>query len=102
MGRRNIIIVSLALLTLAACAGRDVFNPLAANTTYFCDQGRQMVISLGDRGERAAVAFEGRNLTLERTGSESFSNSIYTLYINEDDGAVMEKDGVPVFSDCKP
>lgn len=92
--------IVLAVLLVGACAERDPYNPLAANDTYFCTNHHQIVISLGDRAQSAAIAFEGRNVSLDRVDDGSYSNSIYTLYINEDE-ATLEREGVPVYSGCR-
>ena len=92
--------VLFAFFLLVGCGGADPYNPVAASDTYFCNNHHQIVISLGDHGKIAAISFEGRNVSLERVVDETYSNSIYTLYINADNGAVLEREGVPVYSGC--
>lgn len=89
------------LVILAGCAGRDVYAPKSANTLYFCDHTEQIIISLADQGERAALSFRGNHMTLERIDNKHFSNSIYDLFIN-DDVAVLEREGAPFLTGCKP
>ena len=97
--KNNILI--LILLVVAGCAGRNVYEPRSANNLYFCDHAQQIIISLADEGERAALSFHGDHMTLERIDKQHFSNSIYDLFIN-DDVAVLEREGAPFFTGCKP
>ena len=92
--------ILILFVFLSACSGRDPFSPFASSQTYFCDQNRQLVLSLGDQGKSAAIAFDGRNITLSRVTDDRYTNSIYTLYI-DGDRIVVEREGVPVFTDCK-
>ncbi len=93
----------LALAALCACASSDPFAPLAPNNLYTCDQARQMVISVADRSERALVQYEGRTITLERIPNpygDAFTNNIFTLYMNDDGQAVLEREGSPLLTGC--
>ena len=94
------------ILFLAGCGTPDPFEPISTGGTYLCSYGKQMVISVGDRSETAAIAFEGRNLTLIRTRNDgdgaAFSNAIYALYLDEDRGAVLEREDIPYYSNCFP
>jgi len=62
-----------------------------------------MVIALRDNAEHVGVTFEGRTLSLDRVDAhmdaEVFSNSVYTLYVEEDEAA-LEREGTPVYSSC--
>tara|TARA_B100001146_G_C15937142_1_gene329730 strand:+ start:94 stop:429 length:336 start_codon:yes stop_codon:yes gene_type:complete len=94
----------LALAALCACASSDPFAPLAPNNLYVCDQARQMVISVADRSERALVQYQGRTISLERIPNDygdAFTNNIFTLYINDDGQAVLEREGAPLLTNCK-
>ena len=62
-----------------------------------------MVISVADRSERALVQYEGRTITLERIPNDygdAFTNNILTLYMNDDGGAVLEREGSPLLTGC--
>ncbi len=87
-------------LGLTACASHNPYNPHAAHDLYFCDHSRQIIISLADQGERTAISFNGEHMSLERIGDGIFSNSVYTLYV-DDDKATLEREGVPFLSGCR-
>lgn len=97
---KNAAFFSIAI-ALASCASSNHYKPHSANSLYLCDHTAQIIISLADKGERAAISFNGKNMTLERIDSDSFSNSIYTLHIN-DEMAVLEHEGVPFLTGCHP
>lgn len=92
-----------ALGLLGACASADHFNPTAPNDLYFCDNARQVTISIGDMAKEALIQFEGRNIALQRVETNqgiAFTNNIHTLYY--DDGlAVLEREGVPILTNCR-
>ena len=93
----------LALTALCACTTSNPYEPAAANNLYSCDQARQMVISAADRSERALVQYEGRTITLERIPNDygdAFTNNIFTLYMNDEGQAVLEREGAPLLTGC--
>ena len=62
-----------------------------------------MVISVADRSERALVQYEGRTITLERIPNDygdAFTNNIFTLYMNDNGQAVLEREGSPLLTGC--
>lgn len=98
-------IAIVLILGLAACANHDPYAPMAANSLYQCTDGRQMVLSLADEGDYAALRYEMRDLTLPRTDERGdthiFAKGSYALYFNADKGAALERDGVPLLSGCE-
>lgn len=95
----------LPLSALCACVGANPFEPIAPNNLYICDQARQMVVSAADRSNLALVQYQGRTLTLQRIPSDygdAFTNNIFTLYINDERQAVLEREGAPLLTDCAP
>lgn len=91
--------------TLSACASADRFNPTASNNTYFCDNARQMTISIGDRSNDALIQYEGRTISLERIDTNeglAFTNNIFTLFYDPDERlAVLERENVPILTNCQ-
>lgn len=97
------LLTFLSLIALNACASADHFNPTVPNDLYFCDNARQVTISIGDMAQEALIQFEGRNIALERTEANTgiaFTNNIHTLYYN-DGLAVLEREGVPILTNCR-
>lgn len=102
---QNILQLSplLVLLALCACASANPFEPAAPNNLYICDQARQMVVSAADLSDRALVQYEGRTITLTRipnTYGDAFTNNIFTLYMNNDGQAVLEREEAPLLTGC--
>jgi hypothetical protein len=93
----------MALAALSACASANPYQPVAPNNLYSCDQSRQMVISVADRSPRALIQYEGRTITLIRIPNDygdTFTNNIFTLYMNDDGQAVLEREGAPILTGC--
>lgn len=91
------------LLALCACASANPFEPAAPNNLYLCDQARQMVVSAADLSDSALVQYEGRTITLTRIPNsygDAFTNNIFTLYMNDDGQAVLEREGAPLLTGC--
>lgn len=93
-----------SLCILSACASVDHFKPTSVpSDLYTCDGARQITISIGDMAQEALIQFQGSNIPLKRTDSNSgiaFTNNIYTLFYN-DGLAVLEREGVPILTNCR-
>lgn len=92
------------LVALGACATHNPFEPKSApNQLFQCAGGHQMIVALRDKGQNAAISFEGRNLSLvridENVDADVFTNNIYTLYL-DDGNAVLEREGTPFYTGC--
>lgn len=100
-----LLTLTMTALSLNACGGADHFTPTAANNTYFCDNARQMIISIGDQSNDALVQVEGRIIDLKRIDTNkglAFTNNIYTLFYDPDENlAVLEREGVPTLTGCR-
>ena len=93
------------IIILSGCQSADPYNPTASNNLFFCDNARQMAISIGDMSNEALVQFEGNNIAMTRIEANrgiAFTNNIYTLYFDPDERlAVLERDNVPILTGCR-
>ncbi|MAQ71492.1 MAG: hypothetical protein CL565_04780 [Alphaproteobacteria bacterium] len=95
--------LSIIALSGTGCGMNDPVYvvPSMSNTQYYCDQNRQMVMSLGVNNANAVVLYDGNTIHLQRDLIESniYRNNTYTLFAQEG-FATLEREGVPLLTNC--
>ncbi|MAM35053.1 MAG: hypothetical protein CMH28_08270 [Micavibrio sp.] len=106
--KRKSLIFSIGLLSFAALSGTGCgiddpvyVVPSMSNTQYYCDQNRQMVMSLGVNNPNAVVLYDGNTIHLQRDLIEPniYRNGTYTLF-SQEGFATLEREGVPLLTNC--
>ncbi len=101
--------MSLTLFLLSNCGNLKkedeviVYDfPSASNTQYYCDQSRQMIVSLGVNAEAANVRYDGNIWRLERVSPDqnAYTDGTRTLLIDGDGIYALEAGGIPFLTGC--